>query len=137
MTTKTNRPFGLAAAAAILTALSTPAAFADSAGATFSTGDKFSQKTGEDIYANLCQACHMEKGEGAVGAGKYPALAKNSNLESAGYPIYVILHGQKGMPPVGQMLDDDQVAAVVNYVRTHFGNDYKDAATAQDVKDAR
>ncbi|MFE0015435.1 c-type cytochrome [Mesorhizobium sp. NPDC059054] len=137
MTTKTNRSFGLAAAAAILTALSTPAAFADSAGATFSTGDKFSQKTGDALYANLCQACHMEKGEGAVGAGKYPALAKNANLESAGYPIYVILHGQKGMPPVGQMLDDEQVAAVVNYVRTHFGNDYKDAATAQDVKDAR
>ncbi|HEV2504567.1 MAG TPA: cytochrome c [Mesorhizobium sp.] len=136
MTTKTNRPFGLAAAAAILT-LSNSAAFADSAGATFSTGDKFSQKTGEDIYANLCQACHMEKGEGAAGAGKYPALAKNTNLESSGYPIFVILHGQKGMPPVGQMLDDEQVAAVVNYVRTHFGNDYKDAATAQDVKDAR
>ncbi|WP_054307995.1 cytochrome c [Mesorhizobium sp. 1M-11] len=137
MTTKTNRSLGLVAAAAILTALSTPAAFADSAGATFSTGDKFSQKTGDALYANLCQACHMEKGEGAVGAGKYPALAKNANLESAGYPIYVILHGQKGMPPVGQMLDDEQVAAVVNYVRTHFGNDYKDAATAQDVKDAR
>lgn len=137
MTTKTNRPFGLAATAAILTILSTSAAFADSAGVTFSTGDKFTQKTGEDLYANLCQACHMEKGEGAVGAGKYPALAKNTNLESAGYPIYVILHGQKGMPPVGQMLDDEQVAAVVNYVRTHFGNDYKDAATAQDVKDAR
>ncbi len=136
MTTKTNRPFGLAAAAVFLT-LSSPAAFADSAGATFSTGDKFSQTTGEDIYANLCQACHMEKGEGAVGAGKYPALAKNTNLESSGYPIFVILHGQKGMPPVGQMLDDEQVAAVVNYVRTHFGNDYKDAASAQDVKDAR
>lgn len=137
MTTKTNRPFGLAATVAILTALSSSAAFADSAGATFSTGNTFSQKTGEALYANLCQACHMEKGEGAVGAGKYPALAKNTNLESAGYPIYVILHGQKGMPPVGQMLDDEQVAAVVNYVRTHFGNDYKDAATAQDVKDAR
>lgn len=136
MTTKTNRQLSLAAVAAILT-LSSSAAFADSAGATFSTGDKFTQKSGEDIYANLCQACHMEKGEGAVGAGKYPALAKNTNLESAGYPIYVILHGQKGMPPVGQMLDDDQVAAVVNYVRTHFGNDYEDAATAQDVKDAR
>ena len=59
------------------------------------------------------------------------------NLESAGYPIYVILHGQKGMPPIGQMMTDEQVAAVVNYVRTHFGNDYKDAATAEDVKDAR
>jgi len=120
-----------------LAALSTGTALADSAGATLSEGDTFSEKTGEAIYSNVCQACHMPEGAGAVGAGKYPPLAKNENLESAGYPIYVILHGQKGMPPVGQMMTDEQVAAVVNYVRTHFGNDYKDAATAEDVKDAR
>jgi mono/diheme cytochrome c family protein len=35
------------------------------------------------------------------------------------------------------MLSDDQVAAVVNYVRTHFGNNYQDAVTAEDVKTAR
>lgn len=56
---------------------------------------------------------------------------------SAGCPIYVVLHGQKGMPPLGDMMSDDQIAAVVNYVCTHFGNDYQDAATAQDVKDSR
>jgi len=44
---------------------------------------------------------------------------------------------QKGMPPFGRMMNDEQVAAVVNYIRTHFGNDYGDAVTAQDVKDAR
>lgn len=52
-------------------------------------------------------------------------------------PVYVILHGQKGMPPVGSMMSDDQVAAVVNYVRTNFGNDYKDPVTAEDVAGAR
>ena len=26
------------------------------------------------------------------------------------------------MPPFGAMMSDDQVAAVVNYLRTHFGN---------------
>ena len=35
------------------------------------------------------------------------------------------------------MMTDDQVAAVVNYVRTHFGNDYRDAVTAADVKAVR
>ena len=29
------------------------------------------------------------------------------------------------MPPFGEMMSDDQVAAVVNYVRTHFGNKYQ------------
>ena len=79
----------------------------------------------------------MDKGEGAVGAGKYPALAKNENLAAGGYPVTVVLHGLKGMPPVGQMMSDDQVAAVVNYVRTNFGNDYKDAVTVEDVAGAR
>jgi mono/diheme cytochrome c family protein len=125
------------AAFPILALLETSAALADSAGVTFSEGPTFAEQTGEALYSRVCAACHMDKGQGAVGAGHYPALAKNENLESAGYPIYIVLHGQKGMPPVGEMMSDDQVAAVVNYVRTHFDNNYQDAATAQDVKDSR
>jgi mono/diheme cytochrome c family protein len=34
-------------------------------------------------------------------------------------------------------MSDEQVAAVVNYVRTHFGNSYQDAVTAEDAKAAR
>ena len=37
----------------------------------------------------------------------------------------------------GDMMNDGQVAAVVNYLRTHFGNNYKDAVTPEDVKQAR
>ena len=56
----------------------------------------------------------------------YPALAKNENLETAGYPVGVVVKGQKAMPPLGPYFSDAQVADVVNYVRTHFGNKYKD-----------
>lgn len=124
-------------AAALLAACTASGAMADSAGATFSQGDKFTEQTGEALYANVCAACHMDQGQGAVGAGKYPALAKNTNLEAGGYPVYVLLHGLKGMPPVGQMMSDEQVAAVVNYVRTHFGNDYKDEVSVEDVAGTR
>ncbi len=124
-------------AAALLVACTASGAMADSAGATFSQGDKFTEQTGEALYANVCAACHMDQGQGAVGAGKYPALAKNTNLEAGGYPVYVLLHGLKGMPPVGQMMSDEQVAAVVNYVRTHFGNDYKDEVSVEDVAGTR
>ncbi|CAN5379693.1 hypothetical protein BH10PSE13_BH10PSE13_12010 [soil metagenome] len=41
------------------------------------------------------------------------------------------------MPPIGGMMTDQQVADVVNYVRTHFGNKYKDALKAEDVKAIR
>jgi mono/diheme cytochrome c family protein len=137
MTIHFIRPLSLGAAAIAFATLGTAGAFADSAGVTFSQGDKFNEQTGEALYSSVCAACHMPDGKGAVGAGHYPALAGNANLESAGYPIYVVLHGYKGMPPVGHMMSDEQVAKVVNYVRTHFGNDYKDAATAEDVANSR
>ena len=104
---------------------------------TLSPGFRFSETTGEALYANICQACHMPDGKGASGAGTYPALAGDRKLAAAGYPVIVVLHGLRGMPPIGYFMTDDQVAAVVNYVRTHFGNNYPDAVTAADVKAVR
>lgn len=102
-----------------------------------SAGFRFVEITGEQLFANACRACHMSDGKGAVGAGSYPSLAGNSNLESGGYPVAVVVNGQRGMPPFGAMMSDDQVAAVVNYLRTHFGNNYRDPVTAEDVKVVR
>ena len=104
---------------------------------SLSTGFRFTESTGEQLFANVCQGCHMTDGGGATGAGNYPSLAKDANLEAGGYPVYVVVRGQRAMPPVGAMMSDDQVAAVVNYVRTHFGNQYQDAVTAEDVKRVR
>lgn len=108
---------------------------ADSAGTV--APSSFSQTSGQAIYAVVCQGCHMPDAKGAVGAGAYPALAADTNLQSAGYPIYLVLYGQRAMPGFGGFLNDAQVAAVVGYIRTHFGNDYKDGVTAADVKAAR
>jgi mono/diheme cytochrome c family protein len=102
-----------------------------------STGFIFSERSGEALYANVCQGCHMPDGRGAIGAGAYPPLAGDKNLAAGGYPVAVVINGQRGMPPLGDMMNDDQVAAVVNYVRTHFGNHYQDAVTAADVKAVR
>jgi mono/diheme cytochrome c family protein len=90
---------------------------------------KFPQQTGEDLFRNICQGCHMPDAKGAVGAGAYPALTANPRLAAAIYPITVVLHGQRAMPPFGESLSDEQVANVINYVRTHFGNRYKDQVT--------
>ncbi len=97
----------------------------------------FSEQSGEALYANVCQACHMPDGKGATGAGTYPSLAGDKALEAAGYPVFVVVNGLHGMPPVGIMMSDEQVAAIVNYVRTHFGNDYRDSVTAENVKAVR
>jgi len=79
----------------------------------------------------------MSDGKGATGAGTYPSLAGNRILESSGYPIEVVVNGQRGMPPFGSMMSNEQVAAVVNYLRTHFDNGYRDDVTADDVKAVR
>ena len=104
---------------------------------SLSTGFRFTEQTGEQLFAGSCQGCHMPDGNGASGAGTYPSLSKDGNLQSSGYPVYVIVRGQKAMPPIGALMSDEQVAAVVNYLRTHFGNQYTDAVTAEDVKRVR
>lgn len=98
---------------------------------------KFDQKTGKEIYEGVCQGCHIAGGKGAVAAGTYPAFVNSKNLASAPYTLITVVAGRKNMPPFGQALDDDQVAEVVNYIRTNFGNHYTDAVTAADVKTYR
>jgi mono/diheme cytochrome c family protein len=108
-----------------------------SADHTFSTGFKFTEQSGESLYKSVCQACHMPNGEGANGAASYPPLARDPALDDRGYPAYVVVFGKRAMPPFGDMMSNDQVAAVVNYVRTHFGNNYLDQVTAEDVQAIR
>jgi mono/diheme cytochrome c family protein len=79
----------------------------------------------------------MAEAQGAGGAGAYPALANDPKLAAAGYPVLVVVNGSKEMPPFGALLDDEQVAVVVNYVRSHFGNSYADSISPADVKAAR
>jgi mono/diheme cytochrome c family protein len=129
----------LAATAALLCA--STAAVADGAqdmgAGAMNRGGPFSFQGGQAIFANVCQGCHMPQAQGAVGAGMYPALAKDDKLETAGYPVAVVTHGQKAMPAFGPLLNDQQIADVVNYVRGNFGNKYKDKVKPEDVKAQR
>ena len=124
---------GLAAALALIAT----AVAAQETQRTFSSGYRFVEISGEELYNNVCRGCHMMDGKGASGAGSYPSLASNPNLEQPGYPVTMVVHGRRAMPPFGEMMNDAQVAAVVNYLRTHFGNNYSDVVTAQDVSEAR
>ena len=102
-----------------------------------SRGWEFSEQGGADLYGHVCAACHQPDAKGAVGAGAYPPLADDKDLGSAEFVLGVVLRGLKGMPPVGDMMSDTQVADVVNYVRTHFGNAYPGAVSAAEVAAAR
>jgi len=121
----------------LLAVLAAGAAHADSAGAGFTNGYKFAWKDGQAMYEHVCQECHMPDAQGATGAGTYPALAADPRLAAKTYPVYMVVNGKGAMPRLGEYMDDEQVAAVVNYVRTHFGNQYTDAVTAADAKAVR
>jgi mono/diheme cytochrome c family protein len=89
--------------------------------------------TGEQVYKAVCQACHMADAKGGTGAGTIPALAGNKTLAVSAYPVMMIANGRGAMPWFRDMLKPAQIANVVNYVRTHFGNDYKDAVKTEEV----
>jgi mono/diheme cytochrome c family protein len=109
-----------------------------------SADGKIQARDGKAIYEQVCQGCHMPEGRGAAGAGSYPALARNPNTASAPYLAMTILKGRRNMPSFAldrnqelfvsqSWMDDEQVAMVVNYLRTNLGNNYPDPIRAADV----
>ncbi len=102
-----------------------------------SRGWEFAEQGGADLFSNVCAACHQPDAKGAIGAAAYPPLAANAKLASTDFLLSMLLDGLRGMPPVGSMMSDEQVADVVNYARTHFGNSYGGAVSAAEVATAR
>ena len=100
-------------------------------------GPPFAMQGGEAVYSGVCQGCHMADAKGATGAGAYPALASNPKLASAGYVLTMVMNGHRGMPPFRGHFTNVQIADVVNYVRTHFGNKYRDQVKPADVEALR
>ena len=99
---------------------------------------------GAQLFVANCASCHSWTGQG-VGASSplaYPSLIHNSAVGSpdAGNLAMVILHGVSRrtkeadvmMPGFGDELNDDQIAAITNYVTQHFG-DPKATLTGDDV----
>jgi mono/diheme cytochrome c family protein len=97
----------------IVTAAALTAAFSV-AGAAFA-------EDGSSLFAENCAACHQPKGQGVAGA--FPPLAGNKFVQGDPKgPAYVVTHGRGGMPNFSDDLDDKQIAAILTYVRTSWGN---------------
>lgn len=107
-------------------------------------GGRFAGADGEAVFRGICQGCHMPDAKGARGAGAYPPLAGNPRVASPQYMAAVIFHGRRDMPSFkpaqgeerflrGAGLSDAQIAGVINYIRTHFGNQYTDSISADEV----
>ncbi len=102
-----------------------------------SNGWEFTEQGGADLFANVCAACHQPDAKGAVGAAAYPSLTGDKKLASTDFVLNVLFGGLRGMPPLGRMMSDEQVAEVVNYVRNNFGNSHPAAVSLDEVAAAR
>ena len=129
---------------AVAASLACVSALADSAGSAAGAARSASDRSGAEIYSHICQGCHQPEAQGAVGAGRYPALAGDPALVSWEYAAVTVLLGRHAMPALGRPTDptfvfgevhlsDAEIAAVVNYVRSHFGNHYRDRTTAEKI----
>ncbi len=94
---------------------------------------------GEKVYQTYCMSCHQANGKGIPGA--FPPLAEvvpeilEKGVEGRQLLIHVVLFGLQGqinvagatynsmMPPFGNQLSDEQVAAVLDYIAKAWGND--------------
>lgn len=76
---------------------------------------------GEEVYMENCAMCHQPNGQGA---GGYPALAGNSfvTADDPSGPIEVVMEGRGAMPSFGGQLPDEDIAAVVSYIRNSWEN---------------
>jgi mono/diheme cytochrome c family protein len=103
--------------------------------------DHFQKKQkGKEIYTLHCQSCHMENGQGQPDI--FPPLAKTTYIKDVKKNIKIILEGQSGeitvngkkynsMMPAQPYLTDQEIADVLTYVRSSWGNKYPAVKAAQ------
>ncbi len=88
----------------------------------------------ERLYADHCATCHGDNGQGKAGA--FPSLAGNRavTMSNTTNLIHVVLAGgfapatlgnpqPHGMPPYYHLLSDAEIAKLLTFIRTSWGND--------------
>lgn len=108
----------------------------------FPAGVKESISRGAEIYNNFCASCHLSNGEGIKGV--FPPLANSDWLkEKRKESIHAIKFGLRGpievngteydnlMPALG--LSDSEIADVMNYINSSWGNELKEPVTEEEV----
>ena len=110
--------------------------------AALSYGDR-SAREGARLYLDNCAMCHQPKGTGLPGT--FPKLAGNT-VVTASDPanfVTVVMSGIPcrgkfvAMPSFAAKLSDDELIALMNYVRSSWGNASSVGISAQTIRDWR
>lgn len=94
------------------------------AGPALTAAEQARFAAGKKQFLATCAPCHQQDGMGLPGVAK-ALVGSQWALGTPEGVIRIVLHGKEGemlMPPVGSSLTDDQVAAVLTYVRNEWGN---------------
>ena len=121
------------AGAATAASTSAPTSAGTAGSAAVSVGNGYDATKAQALFTANCAACHQATGEGLPGA--FPPLKGNTAVNDADATthIRVVLHGLQGanvagvdysspMPPFADTLDDADIANIVNYERSSWGN---------------
>jgi mono/diheme cytochrome c family protein len=99
---------------------------------------------GQQLYNKYCMACHQSDGKGA--SGRFPPLNKTDwvignkerlvhlMLNGMEGPIEVNGENYNGIMPQHSFLKDNEIAEVLSYIRTHFGNTSNSISTEEVTK---
>lgn len=121
---------------------SAPNATATGAAPAASAASSYDPAKGKALYTANCAACHQATGEGLPGA--FPPLKGNevANAADPSKHMHVVLHGLQGatiggtsytspMPPFATVLKDADIASIINYERSSWGNHGTPVTAAQ------
>lgn len=147
---RANKSLG-AGSSAPAASSSAPAPSAPAASASASSapggGYDYDAAKGKALFTANCSACHQATGEGIPGA--FPPLKGNAAVDNPDPTLHIhtVLHGAQGttiggvkytsaMPPFAQQLNDADIANIINYERSSWGN-HAQHVTPADVARAR
>lgn len=94
--------------------------------------DKARVQSGAEVFAGKCAACHGAQGQGQIG----PNLTDDFWIHGGGGPsdiMKVVRDGvaDKGMPPWGPVLKDDEMINVMLFIRSIHGTNPPNAKEPQ------
>lgn len=78
---------------------------------------------GDAIYARRCSTCHGDDGMGDAINPTLVGVDRVVDPDMIDDHIEIVLQGEGQMPQFGAVLNDEEVAAVINHERTSWGND--------------
>jgi cytochrome c oxidase cbb3-type subunit 2 len=125
-----------------MTSAAPAAAPAPAPTAAASGGYSYDAAKGQSLFMANCSACHQATGEGIPGA--FPPLKGNAAVDADDPTLHIhtVLQGAHGvtiggvayssvMPPFADQLSDTDIANIVNYERSSWGNHAKPVTPAE------